>query len=65
MNPKSYVVTWTPRSHKHSLKHRLDLDILIAKDIRIQIHGWLDYKLILLLDTGNPRTISFYKLIRI
>jgi hypothetical protein len=40
MKPKSYVVTWTPRSYKHSLKHRLDLDMSIAKDLRIQIHGW-------------------------
>jgi hypothetical protein len=30
MNPKSYVVTWTSRSNKHSL----DLDISIGKDIR-------------------------------
>jgi hypothetical protein len=50
MNPKSYVITWTPRSNEYNLKHRLDLNISIAKDIRIQIHGYLDYKLIWSLD---------------
>jgi hypothetical protein len=39
MNPKSYIITLTPRSNNNSAKHRLDLDISIAKDIRIQIHG--------------------------
>jgi hypothetical protein len=42
MNPKSYVVTWTPRFNKYCLKHRLDLDMSIANYRRIQIHGWLD-----------------------
>jgi hypothetical protein len=51
MNLKSYVITWTPRSNKHSLRHKLDLDISIAKDTQIQIHGWLDYNLIWSLDT--------------
>jgi hypothetical protein len=50
MNPKSYVITWTPRSNEYNLKHRLDLNISIAKDIRIQMHGYLDYKLIWPLD---------------
>jgi hypothetical protein len=58
MNPKSYVVTWTPHSNKHSLKHRLDLDISIAKDIRIRVHGWLDYKLIWSLDINYKIVFS-------
>jgi hypothetical protein len=57
MNPKSYVVTSTPRSNKHSWNHRLYLDISIAKDTGIQIHGWLDYNLIWPLDRYKIRVL--------
>jgi hypothetical protein len=45
MNLKSYVVTWTPRSNNHSAKQVRSRRIS-RKSIRIQIHGWLVYKLI-------------------